>query len=185
MSALLPLLALAATPSDQPRLDVARVQDVVDGVQSCSRAVAGRVKVDHAALEADGWKQDALQGIGIVRRKPGNAAIIVANNGQSSSFLGTIMQEVCFVRAQLNSSDAPGTVADQITRLTDVRPIVSKRKRDQWLWRGRSVWVVQEPFDSQTNGLPVIQLGVMPTFQGWLRATPDASSQENQNQEPR
>jgi len=179
------LLALAATPSDKPRLDVARVQDVVAGVQSCSRAVTGKAKVDHAALEADGWKQDGLQGIVIVRRKPGNAAIIVANNGQSSSFPDIIMQEVCFVRAQLNSSDAPGTLADRITRLTEVQPIVSQRKRDKWFWRGASVWVGQEPFDSQINGLPVIPLAVMPTLRDWLRATPDASSQENQNQEPR
>ncbi|WP_338502848.1 hypothetical protein V6R86_05890 [Sphingomonas kaistensis] len=184
MSAILPLFALAASLSDQPRLDVARVQDVVAAVQSCSRAVMGKAKVDHGALEAEGWKQDALQGIGVVRRKPGNAAIILANNGQSSSFPGNFMQEVCFVRAQLSSSDVPGTLADQITRLIKVQPIIIRNNRDQWLWSGPSVWVSQEPFDPDANGLPATQLGVMPAFQGWPRPTPDASSQ-NQNQEPR
>lgn len=184
MTALLSLLALAADAPIAPRLDVAQPAEVLAAVQGCSRAVIGKAKVDHDALEAEGWKQDERRGIWVVRRKKGNAAIIIANSGQSSAFPGTLMQEVCMVRTRLGDASAPAAVADQVTRFAGVEPLASKRRQDKWFWRGASLWVGQEPFDPEAGGSSVTQLAVMPAPQPRPRPTSAASSQ-NKNQEPR
>lgn len=185
MSALLPLLALAATPSDEPRLDVARVQDVVAGVQSCSRAVAGKAKVDHALLEGDGWRKDAELGVWIVLRKSGNSAIVTANNGRSASFPENLMQDACLVRVRMANRESFKVVADELTRALDVKPYIFTRKQDKWTWFGAATAIAFEPFDDAPDGTAVAQIVVAPLPKSAWRPTPDASSQENQNQEPR
>ncbi|UUR07812.1 hypothetical protein [Sphingomonas glaciei] len=162
MAALLSLLALAAATTDQPRLDPAQPADLVPAVQSCTRSVTGKVKVDHYALEADGWKQDEAKGIWIVRRKPGNAAIILANSGQSSEFPGSLMQEVCMVRARLGHAATLAAIAAKVTAFSGVEPVRSRRKSGTWLWKGASYWIGMEPFDPAADGSPVTQLAVFP-----------------------
>jgi hypothetical protein len=184
VSALFPLLALAATLSDEPLLDTARVQDVVAAVQSCSRAVTGKVKVDHALLEGDGWRKDAEQGIWIVRRKPGNAAIITANNGNSAVFPENLMQDACLVRVRLTNRASFKAAADELTRTLGLSPYVFKRKQDKWTWSGPATAIAFEPFDNAPNGTAVAQIVVAPLPKSAWRPTPDASSQ-NKNQEPR
>lgn len=184
MTALIPLLAFAAIASDQPRLDLARAQDVAAAVQSCSRAVTGRTKVDHARLEGEGWRQDTAKGIWIVRRKPGNAAIVTASNGRSSAFPGNIAQDACLVRARVGDRAVLKTIADEMSRTLGFNPYVSKRKQDTWTWFGPATLIAIEPFDDAPDGTPVTQVVVAPIPQWLQRPTPDASSQ-NQNQEPR
>jgi hypothetical protein len=185
VSALLPLLALAAAALDDPRLDVTRAVDVAAAVRSCRSAVTGRTRVNPGALEADGWKQAELRGPGVVRRKPGNAAIIMSMRAQSGEFPASMFREVCFVRGRLHDARALRAVAHQITSLTRIEPYVSRRKPDKWLWRGTSTWISMEPFDAAADGTPVTQIAVLPApaWPAWQRPTQNASSQDNQ--EPR
>jgi hypothetical protein len=181
---LLSTLAIAVSSPDQPRLDPASAADLVAAFRSCSRAVTGRTKVNHSSLEADGWKQDEVRGIWMIRRKPGNAATITANRGQSGEFPGNLMQEVCVIRARPSNPAFLETVAANVTDLIGVQPIVSERERHKGFWPGASVFVAQEPFEPAPDGSPITQMMVMPSVETLKRLTQDASSQ-NKNQEPR
>jgi hypothetical protein len=185
MTALLSLLALAATTPGEPPLEVAPPSEIADAVLSCGRAVVGRTKVDQDALAADGWKAAETEGVFVTRRKPGNAAIIMSNHGRSVQLPETIFQEVCFVRGRVRTAADLTAVADRVTQLTGIKPSLNKREPDSWLWRGTTNWIAMEPFDTSPDGTPVTQFMVVPVpaRPAWQRPTPNASSQDNQ--EPR
>lgn len=184
MPFLLSLTALAATAPDLPLLELAQPGAVAEAVQSCGRAIAGKVRVDRAALEAEGWRPAGGTAERVVLRKPGNDAIIIFSGVQSTSFPYNLFQQHCFVRARLSDAPALKAVAAEVSAVTRTDPYVFKRKADHWSWQGASTWISMEPFDPAPDGTPITQLAVIPAPLGWRRPPQDASSQ-NKNQEPR